>query len=73
MKPIQAYTLAALTVLLVTACNYMEVTDPYDSHEIQRAEYCKRVALFESTRHLPLEDIKGHSNYLGENCEQTNN
>tara|TARA_Y100000310_G_C20520906_1_gene733626 strand:+ start:732 stop:944 length:213 start_codon:yes stop_codon:yes gene_type:complete len=70
MKPL---SIILLTVCAVTACTYMIDTEPYDSHEIQRAEYCKRVALFESTKHLPLEDIKGHSNYLGEDCEQTNN
>lgn len=73
MKPLKAYTLAALTVLLVTACHCLDVTEPYDSHEIARAAYCDRVAEFEDTKHLPLEDVKGHSNYLGEDCEQTNN
>lgn len=66
MKPL---AIILLTVCAVTACTYMIDTEPYDSHEIQRAEYCRRVALFEGTKHLPLEDIKGHSNYLGEDCE----
>ena len=37
MKPLTVYTLMVLTVCAVTACTYMIDTEPYDSHEIQRA------------------------------------
>lgn len=66
-------TFVLLTVCSVTACTYLIDTEPYDSHEIQRAEYCKRVALFESTKHLPEALREGQENHLGEDCEQTNN
>lgn len=70
MKPL---SLILLTVCAVTACTYMIDTEPYDSHKIGRAEHCKCVALFESTSHEPEALRLGHSNYLGEDCEQTNN
>lgn len=73
MSENKVWLLVAATIIVTTACTELVADDSYDVHNTARAEYCERVADFERTKHLPLEDIKGHSNYLGEDCEQTNN
>ncbi len=31
--------------------------------------YCARVALYEETKDLRTEDVRGHKNYLNEDCK----
>lgn len=72
MSNAKILTLIFATIATVTACTHFVGNDPYNDHAIQLNAYCDRVAAFERTRHLPLEDIKGHSNYLGEDCGTNN-
>lgn len=61
-------TIIALCCFVALLTGYLSATEQPVA-ESQKELYCARVALYEATKHLPIEDIKGHGNYLNEDCK----
>ena len=72
MKPSTIIILCFLVFGLTTLACYDRDTDKRIAVKSKEL-YCAGVTRYEATKHLPMGQVEGHSNYLGEDCEQTNN
>lgn len=73
MKPSTIIILCFLVVGLTTLSCYDQDTDKRIAVKSKEL-YCAGVALHEATKHLPIEHVRGHENYLNEDCgNETNN
>lgn len=68
MKPSTIIILCLIVVGLTTLACYDSDTDKRIAVKSKEL-YCAGVARYEATKHLPMGQIEGYENYLGEECE----
>lgn len=68
MKPYTIITLCFLVVGLTTLSCYDRDTDKRIAVKSKEL-YCAGVALHEATKHLGIGQVRGHKNYLNEDCK----
>lgn len=61
-------TIIALCCVVALLTGYLSATEQPVA-ESPKELYCARVAVYEDTKHLPIEERRGHTNYLNEDCD----
>ena len=61
-------TIIALCCVVALLTGYLSATEQPVA-ESPKELYCASVALYEETKHLPMGQVRGHKNYLNEDCK----